>query len=61
VLQPTGSAVVTLPAKDGDAVEASNLVTAAMSLSAGNPIASVMQRSYSFVQASGKWQFEQQS
>lgn len=39
----------------GEPEEASSLVTAALGISAGNPIASVVQRSRSFVRATAKW------
>lgn len=39
----------------GDPEEASSLITAALGISAGNPIASVVQRSRSFVRATTRW------
>lgn len=42
-------------AKDGDPAEASGLVTTALDISAGNPIASVVQRSRSFARSTMKW------
>lgn len=39
----------------GDPEEASGLITAALGISAGNPIASVVQRSRSFVRSTTKW------
>ncbi|MBN9099401.1 MAG: helix-turn-helix transcriptional regulator [Pseudonocardia sp.] len=42
-------------ARTGDPEEASSLITAALDISAGNPIASVVQRSRSFVQSTAKW------
>lgn len=42
-------------AHNGDPAEASSLITAALGISAGNPIASVVQRSRSFVRATARW------
>jgi transcriptional regulator with XRE-family HTH domain len=42
-------------AKTGDPDEAGQLVSTALSISAGNPITSVVQRSRSFVRATGHW------
>jgi hypothetical protein len=42
-------------ATNGDPEEAGSLITAALRFSAGNPIASVVQRSKSFVRATTKW------
>ncbi len=42
-------------AKNGDPEKASSLITAALGFSAGNPIASVVQRSRSFVRSTTKW------
>lgn len=42
-------------ARNGDPAEASSLITAALRISAGNPIASVVQRSRSFVRATARW------
>lgn len=41
--------------KDGDPEEAGSLVAAAIGISAGNPITSVVQRSRSFVRATARW------
>ena len=42
-------------AKGGDPVEASSLVKAALDISGGKPITSVVQRSRSFVRATTRW------
>jgi transcriptional regulator with XRE-family HTH domain len=42
-------------APDGDPEEASGLITAALGISAGNPITSVVQRSRTFVRATARW------
>lgn len=42
-------------AEHGDPTEASDLVSAALGIAAGNPIASVVQRSRSFVRATARW------